>query len=790
MRAFAGGMGMISSWRSKVFYKYLLSYLLIFSFPLVVLGILIYNNAVVNLQSEIKESNLNKLQFIKESLDLQIKGLSSTATKISFDPILTPFAVRNNSYGSKEAITRLSTYKDNSTIIDDIMLYFRGDEKIYTANGLHSLSTLTSSIYRFHSGQAAEFATEINTITKPMVRPAEKVNMTNNDSHQALSYLFPIPSHMLNPMGTVIFLIRESMLTSPIEQLMGRYDGSIFVLDDNKRVLASKSRGMPAAVQDLEPFLQSQRDTGVYEIVVKGKPYSLASVTSDDTGWTFSMIMPSDQFLERVFEIKTLIFYIFMLIVLTGLGLSAFLSLKSYRPIRELNDFVGSLWTGPVETNSKNELEKIRTMIHATFNRNHNLLGQIDEQRPLVRRLVLHQLLKESLKSEEDWSRQLAAANIKFVAGGFFYVVIMYPDSNDHDNHNNNHRNIGHETTSSVFEHEAFKRLLEGCSYKGQIGYGVDFVHDNTIALIVSTGKEPENAKLRQQEMAFYLQQWCKDSGFAPPTLAIGKSCTDIQHINRSFIEALAAMEYRINAGRGSVLYFDELYVFEEKNRWYSTEYQVKFVHGMKQGNKSVALEALDNILNEIRAREQPIHLLKCSCFDVINTVLKTMDEMDIAHDSEMIRKLVEYRTLDQLQELMRELIRELCDRIEHSKESKNTALKTALIAYIDNRYCRHDFGLESMAETHHLSAAYVSRFFKDQTGINFTEYVSQLRMERIKSLLAHSDLPIKDIVVQSGYMDVPNFMRKFKKLEGLTLGEYRRLQGSKANSIDMESPS
>jgi two-component system response regulator YesN len=174
----------------------------------------------------------------------------------------------------------------------------------------------------------------------------------------------------------------------------------------------------------------------------------------------------------------------------------------------------------------------------------------------------------------------------------------------------------------------------------------------------------------------------------------------------------------------------------------------------------------------------------------VINTVLKTMDEMDISHDSEMIRKLVEHRTVDQLQEQLRGLIRELCDRIEHSKESKNTALKTTLITYIHDNYSSHDFGLESMAETYNLSAAYVSRFFKDQTGMNFTEYVSVLRMERIKSLLIHSDQPIKDIVVQCGYMDVPNFMRKFKKLEGLTLGEYRRLHGNKTNTIDMESPS
>jgi AraC-like DNA-binding protein len=47
---------------------------------------------------------------------------------------------------------------------------------------------------------------------------------------------------------------------------------------------------------------------------------------------------------------------------------------------------------------------------------------------------------------------------------------------------------------------------------------------------------------------------------------------------------------------------------------------------------------------------------------------------------------------------------------------------------------------------------------------------------ELAKKVLINSDRPIKDIVADIGYVDVSNFVRKFKKREGITPGRYREL--------------
>lgn len=748
-------------WKSRMFYKYLFSYLLIFLFPLIVLGYMMYGNAVVNLQNEIKDSNLNKLKFVKDALDGQIKGFRNTAVRIALDPLLTPFAVKNNSYNAKEAITRLQNYKDNSYMLDDVMLYFRGESSIYSVNGMHSISTLTRSIYQFQNWQEDAFYSDLNTLKKPTIRPAEFININNNETRRVLSYLFPIPVNSASPIGTVLFLVRESTLTNPIEQILGKFDGTIIVWDENHALIAAKSKGLTLTEAERARIIEAKYPTGIHDLALNRTNYSLATVTSEDTGWTFSIVMPTDQFLERVVEVKTLIFYVLLLILLIGLTLSAVLSAKNYRPIRDLSELVRKVWGKPGEQEGRNELEMIHRSVNAGIDMNRHLLGQIDHQRPMVRKLTLQRLLKVELHSQEELEPHLSQLQASF-SGNMFYVMLIQADESGH----------AHSESSN----EQLQKLVNVFRCGNQSGYGVELIAEHVTAVIMSAPGSPEDGKTLQKECVAHLRGLCTELGIAVPTIAVGKVCTDLLQVHRSFIEAWAALEDKVRKDKGSVIFFDEMYDQESNRQWYSTENQMKLVHGIKQGNDLVALEALDRMLAEIKDKGQPLYLLKCSCFDVINTILKTMSEIQLPYEAETVQKLAGFRTMSELHSLLRKLVSEICRHSEQQKESKNSSLADGLLRFIHEHYLSSGFSLEGMAAEFNHSAAYISRFFKDQTGQTFTDYVGGLRMQHFKNELIFSQLPVKDIVTRCGYLDVPSFLRKFKKLEGITPGEYRKL--------------
>lgn len=86
----------------------------------------------------------------------------------------------------------------------------------------------------------------------------------------------------------------------------------------------------------------------------------------------------------------------------------------------------------------------------------------------------------------------------------------------------------------------------------------------------------------------------------------------------------------------------------------------------------------------------------------------------------------------------------------------------------------RRDIALEEVARTVGISPYYFSKLFKEETGMNYTEYLTKIRIETAKRLLSDRELSIKQVCVDSGYANPNYFSRIFKKWVGITPTEFR----------------
>ncbi|AIQ57468.1 response regulator transcription factor [Paenibacillus borealis] len=84
------------------------------------------------------------------------------------------------------------------------------------------------------------------------------------------------------------------------------------------------------------------------------------------------------------------------------------------------------------------------------------------------------------------------------------------------------------------------------------------------------------------------------------------------------------------------------------------------------------------------------------------------------------------------------------------------------------------EISLQYMAEQVHLNHQYLSVLFKSETGQNFTDYVSECRMNRAKQLLKETNLKIYEVAKLSGYLSSKHFMAVFKDYTGSTPTQYR----------------
>ncbi|SFR84532.1 helix-turn-helix domain-containing protein [Anaeromicropila populeti] len=119
------------------------------------------------------------------------------------------------------------------------------------------------------------------------------------------------------------------------------------------------------------------------------------------------------------------------------------------------------------------------------------------------------------------------------------------------------------------------------------------------------------------------------------------------------------------------------------------------------------------------------------------------------------------------------EKITEACQMIGSKGKEQNSGIILKAKEYMEENY-KKDISLDEVSRIVDISPYYFSKLFKEETGENFIEYLTNIRIEVAKKLLRNSDLSIKNICMDTGYSDPNYFSRIFKKQVGVTPTEYR----------------
>lgn len=111
-------------------------------------------------------------------------------------------------------------------------------------------------------------------------------------------------------------------------------------------------------------------------------------------------------------------------------------------------------------------------------------------------------------------------------------------------------------------------------------------------------------------------------------------------------------------------------------------------------------------------------------------------------------------------------------DNYLEDHKSKNYETIDCIKQYIIKNY-HLDLKLEDLAYKFSISSYYLSKLFKQETGYNFVEFLTQIRIEKAKKMLLEG-IPIKKIYKKVGYSDPNYFSRVFKKITGVSPRNYK----------------
>ncbi len=111
-------------------------------------------------------------------------------------------------------------------------------------------------------------------------------------------------------------------------------------------------------------------------------------------------------------------------------------------------------------------------------------------------------------------------------------------------------------------------------------------------------------------------------------------------------------------------------------------------------------------------------------------------------------------------------------DVVNKREERSNDIIKTAM-EYIKDNYSK-EISLDDVSRQVNISPYYFSKIFKEESGLNFIEYLTNIRIDKAKELLSGTEMSIKEVCATCGYTDPNYFSRSFKKNVGVTPTEFK----------------
>ncbi|HHY63964.1 MAG TPA: response regulator [Clostridiaceae bacterium] len=246
-------------------------------------------------------------------------------------------------------------------------------------------------------------------------------------------------------------------------------------------------------------------------------------------------------------------------------------------------------------------------------------------------------------------------------------------------------------------------------------------------------------------------------------------------NIMTSFSESIRAVKH---ASANEVIHIHDIPQEARINQVLFNAREKEFLEKAFLGDTRECLVLFSQIYDELAANMQyTFEDIKERLLELVVMLHRKALELDI-EDKDALRDrsyLKEFLDIDDpmlLKNWCKGQIETITASIRASRTKRCHHLISTAMSYIDANFSR-DISLEEVSRETGLSPQYFSRFFKEETGENFIDYLTRVRITEAKRLLREKNLSVKEICYKVGYNDPNYFSKIFKKATGYSPSNY-----------------
>jgi two-component system response regulator YesN len=760
---------------NKIFMSFLLSYIIVLIVPSVLIGTLIISLISNVLEGEIKSSTLFALHQARQNIDTRVKELDAISYQLSNNRNLRTLLYDNDLRKIDEYLTiskfnnDLHSIAGTNNFISNIYVYSQKRDYFLSPTTVFS-SEMFYQLYPYENQSRDEWLQKVRAFRDRGFWPSTSVGeVTARDGMKVLTYIRSIPVDKNQSDGSVIAMINDENLKGLFETGINSYSlkGSYYIVDNHREVVFSTEDQSSQVLSS--PIIKATGEENFLQYKIAGKSYIAVCVNSNIMPWKYIGIIPYNLYMSKINRIRSIMILLIIVCLFLGLILAYYLSIREFKPIKEIFNSILKI-NKDKQINIKEDFSTIVETIQGTFEKYQNLEDILKQQLPNIRLNLIVKLLKGQYKAQAEVDEMLNLLEIGFKSGRFGVTIISIDDCSEFINEN-------HENRLELVKFWIIKIAEELISRNNVV---LSYEEDGKIILIINFDTQPELENY--QELANTVKQIMEfiDEKFQIILSAgIGNIYEGFTSIPQSFEEAKIALNRKFIDGRNLLTFYHKIST-NRNSYYYPMDIEIQIMNLVKTGDYQGASLLLDNIYDEnFGKRKLALNLVNCLSFDMIGTILKVFDGININYEelfkekSDISDRLLQCETALDMHNEIKSILKKVCEYITEKRESNNVELKEKLLQYINTNYFDKNLSLQSISDYFKMSNSYLSRFFKDHTGYNFGDYLARVRIKKAKELMAEG-VSITEVSNLVGYNSVNSFIRTFKRYESVTPGQFK----------------
>lgn len=411
---------------------------------------------------------------------------------------------------------------------------------------------------------------------------------------------------------------------------------------------------------------------------------------------------------------------------------------------------------------------------HQAQEEQQNLLQrQFEKDSERIRQSFIETLISEQGKLTVPLTRERVNEEYRcHFAAGIFLVVVIKADIARGEKQNEAYRVLERQV-QHIAETELMPGSQELLSYVGAEG----------VYLILNIDEEYEKElRKRLKRIRANIRTFRDLFWEIQATVGVGCMVNSLEDIGLSIDSAKRAILNRIYMGVNHTI--GVLPVLENPisvTELIGSRTRLSLMENIETLNEQAVIQELSRIRKQLSGEKMKdgavLLALSVELVDTLVLSLKKMytDTMPLRLQEEFRQAFHMCITVDEVFQALEETFRAGIQDVAQAREQSETRPIRDVKKYIQEHY-NEPVKLEDVSSLTGFNPNYFSGMFKKQVGMNFSEYLTYVRIEKAKQFLIKGELSAMDIAEEIGYGDAKYFYKIFKKSTGLTPMEFSRL--------------